>query len=104
MRQHEIDPANPTVVSICSGPIEPNTGIKKFVDSLPDLGPWSGQQSRELHPDCHADTITYPGSDYYEIELIEYTQTDALQSAPDQAARLHTNQQRHQTPSGNSTP
>jgi len=38
-------------------------GIRKFVDSLPDL------------PIAVPDTTTYPGSDYYEIALVEYNQT-----------------------------
>ena len=42
--------------------ITPNTGIRKFVDSLPSL---------EV---AVPDTTTYPGADYYEIGLVEYTQ------------------------------
>ncbi len=37
-------------------------GLRKFIDPLP------------LIPFAVADTITYPGSDYYEISLVEYTQ------------------------------
>ncbi len=71
---NEIDPANPTVVSLCSGAIEANTGIKKFVDSLPNLGPGGANNLGNYIPIATPDTTTYPGSDYYEIELIEYTQ------------------------------
>jgi FtsP/CotA-like multicopper oxidase with cupredoxin domain len=38
------------------------TGIRKFVDNLPNLVV------------ATPDTTTYPGSDYYEIALVEYTQ------------------------------
>jgi FtsP/CotA-like multicopper oxidase with cupredoxin domain len=38
------------------------TGIRKFVDALPSL------------PQAVPDTITFPGSDYYEIELTQYSQ------------------------------
>jgi FtsP/CotA-like multicopper oxidase with cupredoxin domain len=38
-------------------------GLRKFIDTLPDL------KSIIATPD----TTTYPGSDYYEIELVEYT-------------------------------
>jgi FtsP/CotA-like multicopper oxidase with cupredoxin domain len=46
--------------------------LKKFVDSLPGLGP-SGASTRNLFiPVATPDTITYPGSDYYEISVREY--------------------------------
>ena len=38
-------------------------GLRKFIDTLPDL------KALIATPD----TITYPGSDYYEIELVDYT-------------------------------
>lgn len=38
-------------------------GLHKFMDALPDL------KALIAHPD----TVTYPGSDYYEIELVDYT-------------------------------
>jgi FtsP/CotA-like multicopper oxidase with cupredoxin domain len=40
----------------------PGTGIKKFVDPLPSI------------PVAVPDTISYPGSDYYEISLRQYTE------------------------------
>ena len=45
------------VTSVTSG-----TGIRKFVDALPSL------------PVAAPDTVTFPGSDYYEIELTLYSQ------------------------------
>jgi FtsP/CotA-like multicopper oxidase with cupredoxin domain len=38
----------------------PGTGLRKFMDTLPSLTL------------ATPDTVTYPGSDYYEIELVEY--------------------------------
>jgi len=84
-----VDPANPTAVSTCSGPMVANTGIRKFVDKLPGLGP-SGANGLVTQPPvgdtlgrdplgqyipvATADITTYPGSDYYEIALVEYTE------------------------------
>ena len=51
----------------CLGPSY--CGIRKFIDPLPSL------------PVAHADTKTFPGSDYYEISLQQYSQkmhTDLL--------------------------
>jgi FtsP/CotA-like multicopper oxidase with cupredoxin domain len=47
--------------------------LRKFIDSLPGLGP-SGASTLDGYylPVAVADTKTYPGSDYYEIELREY--------------------------------
>ena len=81
MRQ-EIDPANPTVVSVCNGTPVAGTGLPKFVDKLPGLGPAganglvtpAGDPAGQYIPVAVADTITYPGSDYYEIALVEYTE------------------------------
>ncbi len=39
------------------------TGLRKFIDNLPD---WTTQIAKP-------DTVTYPGSDYYEIELSEFS-------------------------------
>lgn len=49
-------------------------GIQKFVDSLPGLGVANANQLGQYIPVAVADTTTYPGSDYYEIGLIQYTQ------------------------------
>ncbi|MBI5232075.1 MAG: multicopper oxidase domain-containing protein [Coriobacteriales bacterium] len=49
--------------------------LRKFVDELPGVG--SGNKSSTLDTFisvAHPDTITYPGSDYYEIELQQYAQ------------------------------
>jgi FtsP/CotA-like multicopper oxidase with cupredoxin domain len=48
--------------------------IRKFVDTLPGLGAASANNLGNFIPVAKPDTITYPGSDYYEIELRQYTQ------------------------------
>ncbi|WBB47037.1 hypothetical protein O3597_17925 [Verrucosispora sp. WMMA2044] len=54
--------------------VVPGTGLRKFVDPLPGLGPL-GRTPHGAHlPVAVPDTITYPGCDYYEIGLQEYTQ------------------------------
>jgi FtsP/CotA-like multicopper oxidase with cupredoxin domain len=48
--------------------------IRKFVDTLPGLGSANANNLGQYIPVAKPDTITYPGSDYYEIELRQYTQ------------------------------
>ncbi|MGN9803658.1 hypothetical protein [Micromonospora sp. L32] len=56
------------------GRVVPGTGIRKFVDALPLPGPL-GRNGLGAHlPVAVPDTISYPGCDYYEIGLCEYTQ------------------------------
>ena len=54
----------------------PNWGwsppLKKFIDRLPGLGPDNANTLGQYIPIATPDTLTYPGSDYYEIELREY--------------------------------
>ncbi len=47
-------------------------GIHKFVDGLPGLGPTQANNLGQYIPVAEADTTTYPGSDYYEIAVVEY--------------------------------
>jgi FtsP/CotA-like multicopper oxidase with cupredoxin domain len=49
-------------------------GIRKFVDSLPGLTAAGANNLDQYLPVGVPDTTTYPGSDYYEIELGEYTE------------------------------
>jgi FtsP/CotA-like multicopper oxidase with cupredoxin domain len=50
-------------------------GIRKFVDTLPRLCDISGVNDLgQCLPIAKADTTTYPGSDYYVIELGKYTE------------------------------
>lgn len=49
-----------------------NGGIRKFVDSLPQLD--TPNNLGQYIPIAVPDTTTFPGSDYYEIELRQYTE------------------------------
>jgi FtsP/CotA-like multicopper oxidase with cupredoxin domain len=55
-------------------------GMRKFVDSLPLLGPGGANNIIQAHgagqyiPIAVADTQAYPGSDYYEIALVEFSE------------------------------
>ncbi len=46
--------------------------LAKFVDSLAPLGCGTPNNLGQCIPIAVPDTFTYPGSDYYEIELVEY--------------------------------
>ncbi|HEX8974735.1 MAG TPA: fibronectin type III domain-containing protein [Patescibacteria group bacterium] len=48
--------------------------IHKFVDSLPPLGCTTPNNLGQCIPVANPDTITYPGTDYYEIRLVEYSE------------------------------
>ncbi len=47
-------------------------GLRKFVDSLPGLGPENANNLGQYIPVAVPDTTTYPGSDYYEIAVVQY--------------------------------
>ena len=47
-------------------------GIEKFVDTLPGLGEANQNDLGQYIPVGQADTTTYPGSDYYEIAVVQY--------------------------------
>ncbi len=47
-------------------------GLKKFVDTLPGLGPTGANDLGQYIPVAVPDTTTYPGSDYYEIAVVQY--------------------------------
>lgn len=49
-------------------------GMRKFVDSMPGLGPTNANNLGQYLPVAVADTTTYSGSDYYEIAIVEYTE------------------------------
>ena len=49
-------------------------GIRKFVDTLPGLGAGAANNLGQYIPVATPDTTTYPGSDYYEIQLGQYTE------------------------------
>ncbi len=50
------------------------TGMRKFVDSLPGLSAANANNLGQYMPVAIPDKTTFPGSDYYEIELGEYTE------------------------------
>jgi FtsP/CotA-like multicopper oxidase with cupredoxin domain len=64
--------ASVTLVSGGSGYILP--GIRKFVDTLPGLGPGGANNLGQYIPIAEADVTSYPGSDYYEIAVVEYAE------------------------------
>jgi FtsP/CotA-like multicopper oxidase with cupredoxin domain len=47
-------------------------GIRKFVDSLPGLGEANANNLGQYMPIAVADKVTYPGSDYYHIALVQF--------------------------------
>lgn len=49
-------------------------GMRKFVNKLPGLGAGAANNLGQYIPVAVPDTTTYPGSDYYIIELGEYTE------------------------------
>ncbi|MCG3209860.1 MAG: hypothetical protein FOGNACKC_03487 [Anaerolineae bacterium] len=49
-------------------------GIRKFVDGLAGLGAGAANNLGQYIPVAVPDTTKYPGSDYYVIELVEYTE------------------------------
>lgn len=49
-------------------------GMRKFVDSLPGVGKENANNLGQYMPVAIPDINTYPGYDYYEIELGEYTE------------------------------
>lgn len=63
-------PQGMQVDALTGGPRDTGTALRKFVDPLPGLsGPGGGGITLAV-----PDTTTYPGSDYYEIAVVEYTQ------------------------------
>ena len=63
---------NAAATAILGGPF--TGGIRKFVDTLPGLNAAGANNLGQYIPVAIPDTTTYPGSDYYEIELGEYSE------------------------------
>ena len=59
-------------------------GIRKFMSSLPGLGPTGANNLGQYIPVAVADTTSYPGSDYYELAIVQYRE----QMHPDLPATL----------------
>ncbi|MCX5893278.1 MAG: hypothetical protein NTW80_09985, partial [Deltaproteobacteria bacterium] len=64
------DPLNPdfTVTNPSGKP------IRKFVTALPGLGPTNANEIGQYIPIAQANTTMYPGSDYYAIGAVEFTE------------------------------
>lgn len=60
------------------GSFNTGTALRKFVDTLPGLGPANANNLGNYIPIAVKDTATYSGSDYYQIGLKDYTQKDAF--------------------------
>ncbi|MGV8973676.1 MAG: multicopper oxidase domain-containing protein [Rhodoglobus sp.] len=61
-----------TVTAAGAGYVTP--GLKKFVDTLAGLGPDAKNNLNEYIPVAVPDITTYPGTDYYEIAVVQYRQ------------------------------
>lgn len=73
----------PTVTRDNTGAITSVTGgIHKFIDSLAGLGPSNANNMGQYIPIAISDKTTYPGCDYYEIALVQYTQKMHTDLAP----------------------
>lgn len=46
--------------------------LKKFIDALPGIGPEGANALGQYIPIAIPDTTTYPGSDYYEIAVVQF--------------------------------
>lgn len=57
-----------------NGSVVPGTGIRKFIDTLAGLGQTKANNLGQYIPVAIPDTTTFPGSDYYEIELTQFTE------------------------------
>jgi len=69
-----------TVIDGGAGYITP--GIRKFVDTLPGLGPSGANNLGQYIPVAQPDTTSYPGADYYEIAVVEYEEQMHTDLAP----------------------
>jgi FtsP/CotA-like multicopper oxidase with cupredoxin domain len=72
--------AHTQYATISAGVWTSGTGVRKFIDSLPLLNT-PNNLGQEL-PVAVPDTVTYPGSDYYEIAVRQYTEKLATDLAP----------------------
>jgi len=63
-------------------PLTLTGGIRKFMDALPGLGTSAANLLGQYIPTAVPDTTTYPGSEYYEIALVEYAEKAHTDLAP----------------------
>ena len=57
-------------------------GLKKFMDTLPGLTPAGANNLGQYIPVAVPDTTTYPGTDYYEIAVVQYREQMHSQLPP----------------------
>ena len=57
-----------------TGNITPGIGIRKFVSKLPGLGSANQNEIGQYIPVAVKDTVSYSGSDYYIIALVQYSE------------------------------
>jgi hypothetical protein len=62
----------PVAKTTKSGKIRSITGIRKFVDSLPGLGRENRNNLGQFIPVAVPNQDAFPGSDYYEIGVVQY--------------------------------
>ena len=61
---------NPTTGGICDS----GAALHKFVDTLPGLGAAAANKLGQYIPVAVPDITSYPGSDYYEIAVVDYAE------------------------------
>jgi FtsP/CotA-like multicopper oxidase with cupredoxin domain len=66
--------ANSPLPTINPGTLAVSGGIRKFIDRLPGLSAANANGLGQYIPIANPDTVKYPGSDYYEIALVEYSE------------------------------
>ena len=66
----QLVPTAPTV----NGPCDTGTPLRKFVDTLPGLGASAANNLGQYIPVAVNDTVSYPGSDYYELAIVDYAE------------------------------
>jgi len=64
----------PDIFGIYSNWANSPRNIRKFVDALPGLTSAGANALGQYIPVAKPDTVTYPGSDYYELSLVQYTE------------------------------
>ncbi len=65
---------SPGVVPVVGGQVNTGKALRKFVDGLPGLTPANANNLGQYLPLAVSDTASYPGSDYFEIAVVEYTE------------------------------
>ena len=68
------DATGVTNPAVSGGLCDTGKPLRKFVDSLPGLGSGSQNNLGQYIPVAIPDTTTYPGSDYYEIAVVDYAE------------------------------